>query len=444
MRRSSTVAAVVWVALSGCDGGGDADLGLRCASPASGEMVVAEAGQPVAVTIEIGAPDRIASLEVNGEAVTVDRSGSVELDVRARFGANHVLARAETTDGRTVDRLCTFLAAPAYQAPDAPLDEAVTMRLGPAAVDDADGDATELHSLADLFRRFLDSGAIESGLELYFLTGAPVKSMECDRVAADGVTCELETRLDYRGNDFGGIETLSLTPIEDGIAFDGRSRQVTLDVRLEGTVDPSGAATPISADGTLTFEYFEMAGEVDVLATDGRIEVPLRRLTNVMVGDITASFPSITDPTLRADVESEIVGYYVGSSGDSFTNGFAEYLLDNLSNIVEGLLRTLDVRTLGPEVEIPGLDGQITGLSFDSSFSSVAATPDGLTFGLGTRYGGAGGAARDTLGVPLAGAVARPATPRCRSATTCRRACSTSCCTATGRRAGSTGSWRPT
>src|SRR5690606_2679537 len=125
------------------------------------------------------------------------------------------------------------------------------------------------------------------------------------------------------------------------------------------------------------------------------------------------SFGGLPDPVIdetvfgtsftftRAQLESAVALSISGADGDALRDTIGTYVTSELSTIMQRLCSSVAVRTLGPSVSLPRLDGSGTfDLALASRFVDVDATAEGLTFELGTTDAPPSGGPA-SRGVPL-------------------------------------------
>jgi len=96
-------------------------------------------------------------------------------------------------------------------------------------------------------------------------------------------------------------------------------------------------------------------------------------------------------------------------------NALRGYVTGNFNAILDGLVSSLDISTLGASFNVPRLDGAGNiPVGFGVSFSSLSANPARMLFGIGTRITAPPAHARPSLGVPLPAeaTLLDPSTPR--------------------------------
>jgi hypothetical protein len=387
----------LWAELAGDDASlvevalavGDEGPAVRCVEPRDGSMIVADAGAPLDLVVEVERPEAVVELTVAGDPVTMDDDGTARAVIRPVLGVNYVAvdARGEGEVGSRA--LCSFVVAPAYAPEDEPIDDVVRLDLAPRAIDDRTDDAT-LNSLADLFRLALNSQGFRDVMHESLGASNPLKPMSCDQeICLFGCTCIVRSEIRYRQTRFGSRSTVTLAPIADGLRAEVRIPDLSFEVDLAGTIDNRG---------WVDLSHVSVDVEVDLHAVGGRPRVAVRRVRSVGVGDINLRFGGISG--LVIDIVEGLFEGKVRTTIEDAVRGFVE---GDLGALLDGLVSSLDVSPLATDVEVPRpAGGEPLSLRFDAGFSSLRTTASGAVFGLGLGATTVARHARVSAGVVLA------------------------------------------
>src|SRR5690606_30211635 len=228
-------------------------------------------------------------------------------------------------------------------------------------------------SLNDIFTEVLVGGLIAETLhDRWRPAGYRIKDLSCD--VPDGRLpegCALWTELDYveapdpsrpevLGVQIDGFERTSLTPIDGGLRFVGRSGEVTIEVTIDGerVAGPTFERVPLfpglsetERRGTIRVAFVEIAGDIDVRVGEaGLLEAQFRPDVDVDTGEVTATFPELPDPLVedaifglpftvaRSEVEQAIASRISGPDGNALRESIGSYVTSELSTIMERLL----------------------------------------------------------------------------------------------------------
>jgi hypothetical protein len=367
------------------DAGGPA---IACERPAPGEMLVVELpGGALELSGRVNDVAGVAGLTIDGEDVEVQADGSFATQVSPTWGLNTHDIVATDAVGNQNSTFCSYFAAGAYLPEDAPLDDGVALALTQGAVDDG-APSMPLRSLVDLLRMVIDSPGLIETLDATLRAQNPVLPNEC-RQSLPLVGCILRAGAEYRGMRVGGPNPMSGELIDGGIRFAARISNVALDVKLLGTVTNSG---------TITAEWIDVGLTFDIGLRDGQPDVTLRAVDRLAVGGLDSDF----DGVITGFILELVFSAFEGTIRNELVNALRGFLVDNIDEVLSGVLSGLDISALSAQLEIPSLSGG-DPIPLDVGFGLTTIDTNAQRFlvGLGTTVGGPVVEAGRSAGVPL-------------------------------------------
>jgi hypothetical protein len=353
---------------------------IDCVFPTFGAMEVATPGARIEFAADVADVEDVTNVTVNGTVVTPGATGIVRSMETVAFGHNHVEVVATYRDGRVVKQLCSFLAAPFYLPEGEEIGGATSMRISGAGIDDGSM-VGPINSLNDFVLAVLEGGLLRDTLHARFSDpSVHIKSCSCDVMS--GMACTVSTEAIYQDVAVGASNTSSLRAIDGGVNFRGTVRDVALTIRLQTC---GGSMVMFSEIGTVNFDSVSVDVDFDTLLLGGRFAARTRRVNSVALGPVTASFPTMS-PVFRASVEAAVVRHITGPDGASLRASIGAFIETELAGLLDALLATIDIRSLGGTFAIPSIAGRLIAFDFASSYTSHTATASGLEFRLGTSY----------------------------------------------------------
>jgi hypothetical protein len=367
---------------------------IDCVYPTFGAMEVATPGSRIEFAADVADPEDVTNVTVNGAVAMPGETGVVRSSVGVDFGHNHVEVVATYRDGRVVRQLCSFVAAPSYLAEGDELTGAVSMRISGAGIDDGSM-VGPINSLNDFVLAVLEGGLLRDTLHARFSDpSVSIKSCSCDVMM--GTTCSVSTEAIYQDIAVGASNTSSLRAIEGGVNFRGTVRDIALTIRLQTC---PGSSVSFSEIGTVSFESISVDVDFDTLLLGGRFAARTRRVNSVTLGAVTASFPTLS-PLFRTTVEMAVVRHITGPDGATLRASIGAFIETELEGLLDALLATIDIRSLGGTFAMPSIAGRLIAFDFASSYTSHTASASGLEFRLGTSYESPPSIAIPTDGMP--------------------------------------------
>jgi hypothetical protein len=189
---------------------------LRC----TGDLTMIDAAVGATVTVRGTVTDTsgIRGMRVGGRALTVGADGTWQTTYTARWGVNFLDVSATDTLGMENSRTCAFLLSDDWNAEDALLSNAVSLRLTQAAVGDGDP-SSPITSLDDILQTVVNSRGLRDSLHSALLAANPLKPDACDQeVCAFGrCVCLFRSEIRYLESELRGPHVTSLTLVDGGL-----------------------------------------------------------------------------------------------------------------------------------------------------------------------------------------------------------------------------------
>ena len=333
----------------------------------------------------------VQSVTINGAPATLNpSSGNYEAGVSAGFGMTFADVVATDQFGHENSTTCFVLVAENFTAEDAQMPGAIGMRLAPAAI--GDPQPTGLNSINDILHTILASPQLRSLVDGGLVAANPVSDGGCGVFACS-------PRVNYNTGTVHWdppSSTLSLVP--GGLQAQITLPNVRLSVNACGTTCCIGgstiAVTASSITATVGFSL-QLQG--------GVLRAALLGSPSVTVGSI-----SLDGSGFCGVIVDLLQGFFTGTVRDAVHNALVSFINTSVAPLLDQLVSSLDINTLGASFAVPRLDGTgSVGLQFGLAFSSFDITSARALLGIGTRFTPASaGHNRPSLGVPR-----RTATP---------------------------------
>ena len=360
---------------------------IQCGSPADGEMVNVAPGGTISFQGSVDDTSGVDSVTVNGVAATLDGSGGFSAPVVVDFGINFLDVVATDSFGEESSRTCAFLASDRWAPPGDVLGDTVALSLGQQAIDD--GDATgPVDSLNDLLHRVVNSSGLRDTLHTSLLAANPLKPRSCDQTFLGA--CVFRSEINYLDSELNGPNRTELTLIDGG--FHALVRLENVRIRLD--VDTNLGDT----EGWATVSEVEIELDFDAGLNGGRPTLTVRPGSVVVrSGSISTNFSGLDGFFINIIIDL-LQGTVRGIVEDTLTT----YVESNFDALLDGVVGSLDISSLGSTLTIPRLDGSGNiDIGFGVGFSSISPTASRLLFGIGTRFTGPTAIGRPTLGVAI-------------------------------------------
>lgn len=364
---------------------------INCGTPLDGSMVNIAPGSSLPFTGSVGDVNGVASVSVNGSGVVVAADGSFTRSVPVRFGINFVEVTARDVFGEENTKTCTFLATNNWASESGFLSNSVLLALLQDAIDD--GSPADIDSLNDLLYRVLTSQGLVNQLKQTLSASNPLKPSSCDQTVL-GV-CVLRSEVTYQDLQVNGPNSSTLTLVNGGLRSTIEIKNLRIRIRVKGQV----AGIPYDTSGWVTVSSLGLALILDVSLQAGRPKVTVRpNATTVSVGSVSTSFDG-----LDGGIVNIIVSLFNGTIRNLLANTVRGFVETSFNEVLDGVLGSLDITSLGTSFDVPKLDGSGTiTLQFGVNFTDVDITTQRARFGIGTRLTPSNiQVAVNSLGVPL-------------------------------------------
>jgi hypothetical protein len=376
------------------------DVLINSTGPAivcSGDASMRNVAPPAAMTVSGTANDvnGVASITVNGVSVPVGAGGSFSRSIATRFGMNFVSVTATDTFGEPTTRVCTFLVTNRWANPANPVGDMVSLKMVQDAVDDGDRSGA-LDSLGDILHAVVNSSGLRSAVHSALLAANPLKPSSCDSQTCTifGCICWYSSEVRYLDSRFDGPHTVSLSLVSGGISAVARFDNVNVRLRVRGSVGPF----PYDTSGWVWVEYVEVRLTLDTAVVNGIPRITLRP------GQVTSSAGQIMTSFGGLDgwiINNIVVPLAQGQLRTALRNIISSYISNNFNGLLDGLVSSLNITSLGTSFAVPKLGGGTVTLNFGIGFSSMATSSSRWLIGIGTRFSAATLNAFPTLGVAL-------------------------------------------
>lgn len=327
----------------------------------------------------------VRSVKINGATATLNpTTGNYEAGVGAGFGMSFVDVVATDQFGRENSTTCFILVAESFTAENTHMAGSLGMRLDPNAI--GDPQPTGLNSINDILLAVLSSPPLRALVDGGLLGANPVSNGGCGVFACS-------PRVNYNGNSIHWDQpssTVSLVP--GGLQIQVTLPNVRLSVNACGTTCCIGGSTisvtASSISATVAFSL-QLQGGVLRAAVQGTPTV-----TVGSVGLDGSGFCGLIIDLLES--------FFTGTVRDAVRDALSSFINSDVAPLLDQLVSSLDINTLGTSFQVPRLDGSGTiGLQFGLAFSSFDITTLRALLGIGTRFTPAVIAHnRPSLGIP--------------------------------------------
>jgi hypothetical protein len=336
------------------------------------------------VPVHVTATFNVQSVTINGVAATHNAStDNWEAGIPADFGMTFVNVSARDELGRENSTTCFVLAAQSFVAEDAHLGGALGLRLDQNAI--GDPDPSGLNSINDLLFTVLGSDQLHQLVD----DGIP------STVGGDG--CHFFTDCPPR-----------VTYDRGSIGWDRASSELTLvDGGLQANITLPNAHLKVSACSVLC-----CPGGSDITVTAGTITATVTFSLSLQGGVLRAALQGepdvfVAEPDLHPTgfcglIIDVLKSFLTGTVRDAIHDALQSFIASNVAPLIDQLVSSLDINTLGASFAVPRLDGTGNiGLQFGLQFSTFDLSSTRGLLGIGTRFTpSAVGQNRRSLGVP--------------------------------------------
>lgn len=365
---------------------------IACDEPANAAILELAPGGEIDLRGSVADASGVERVLVGGVPVPVAPDGTFTRTIGTVYGINAVDVAAVDVNGVETARTCSFLVADQWAEGD--LQDAITFRLGQAAIDDGSRTAT-IDSLADILQAALNSGELQDTIDAGMKAANPVKPSACDeQVCVFGAcVCVLRSRVDFVESSLPGPNTTRLTLVDGGMSGNIRFDRPALKMRVQGHV----AGIPYDTTGWVTFSSIAVNLVFDLRLDAGRPRMSVRPgSVQTTVGTISTDFSGLDGAILEI-----VASLASGTLRDMVRDLITSFVRDGFNSLLDGVLSGLDLTALGSTIDVPRLDGGSLPLTFAVSASSLSATSTRDLFGLSTRFSAPAAHARPGSAAPL-------------------------------------------
>ncbi|MBX3158299.1 MAG: hypothetical protein KF773_20185 [Deltaproteobacteria bacterium] len=344
---------------------------MRIDAPATAsEAYMLQAAPGVAsVPVRVSDTFAIQSVRINGGAATFNAgTGAFHRNVTLDFGMNFVDVVATDMFGRENSTTCTVLAAATYTPEANHVTGALGLRLDPASISDAVPGG--LNSLNDILIQVLRSTQLRTLVDGGLLGSNPISNGSCGVFAC-------QPRVNYNGGSVNWntpSSTLSLIP-------GGLRAQVTLpNVRLQ--VNACGTTCCIGGSNiTVTSNVISATVDFSLQLQGGVLRAAVQGSPNVVVGSV-----NLDGSGFCGFIIDLVQGFFTGTVRNAVRDALASFINSDVGPLLDQVVSSLDVTTLGTSFIVPRLDTGNVSLGFGLQFSSFEVTTQRALLGIGTRF----------------------------------------------------------
>lgn len=353
------------------DSAGPAIQCRRIDNPAVASDAYMMASAPASVLLPVRVDDAfdVESVTIGGVPATLGSSGNYQAGVSIDFGMNFVDVVAVDQFGQENSTTCSVLVGSNFTPEAAIMPGALALRLDPAAV--GDGQPTGLNSLNDILFSILSSPALRSLVNQGLVDANPISDGSCGVFACT-------PRVNYNsGSLTWGQPTTSLSLVPGGLAATVTLPNVELRVSACGTTCCIGGSN-------ITVRATQITASVNFGLTlqGGVLRASVAGDPVVTVGDVTlngSGFCGILIDLLE--------GFFADTVRGAVRDALAGFIDSDVGPLIDELVSSLDITTLGQTFAVPRLDGSGSiELGFGLEFTSLDITGSRALLGIGTRF----------------------------------------------------------
>jgi hypothetical protein len=345
----------------------------------------------------------VQSVAINGTPATFNAStGNYQAGVPVGFGMTFVDVVARDQFGRENSTTCFVLAAASFGAEDSHTAGSIGMRLDPTAI--GDPQPTGLNSLNDILAVILSSAQLRGLVNGGLVAANPINDGSCGVFACS-------PRVNYNSGTIQWDQPSStLALVTDGLQAQVTLPNVRLSVAACGTTCCIGGSTIAVRASSITATI-----RFGLQLQGGVLRASLQGSPTVAVGSV-----SLNGSGFCGFLIDLLEGFFTGTVRDAVRNALVSFINSDVAPLLDQLVSSLDINTLGQSFEVPRLDGSGNiALQFGLAFSTFEITTARALLGIGTRFTPASvghnrpslGIARRTAGVfldPPGTSTARP------------------------------------
>lgn len=336
---------------------------------------------PVSVTDSF----TVSSVKINGATATFDgATGLFRAPLPLAFGMNFFDVVATDQFGKENSTTCFVLVSEFYTPEASPMNGSLALRLDPNAVGDA-STAGAINSLNDILFVILNSNQIKTLVNNGLVGANPINDGSCGVFA-----CEPD--VNYVNNTISwSTATTSVVLRNGGLTINVTLPNVRLRASACGTTCCIGGSTV-----TVVANPISAAINFNLTLVNGVMRASVAGTPTVTVGAVSLDGSGFCGAILDL-----IEGLVTGPVRTAVQNALRSFINSDVAPLLDQLVSSLDVNTLGSTFNVPKLDGSGNlQLGFGLAFSSLNISTTRALLGLGTRFTpGAVGQNRPSLGV---------------------------------------------
>jgi hypothetical protein len=360
---------------------------MRADAPSqpSGAYMLQRGPSTLVIPVRITDAFAVRSVTINGAPATLNASsGNYEAGVAAGFGMTFADVVATDQFGRENSTTCFVLAAANFTAEDAQMPGSIGMRLDPGAI--GDPQPTGLNSINDILYTILSSPQLRGLVDGGLVAANPVNGGGCGILACS-------PRVNYNAGTVRWDQpSSSLSLVPGGLQAQVTLPNVRLSVNACGTTCCIGGSTiAVTASAITATIGFSLQLQGGVL------RAALQGSPSVAVGSI-----SLDGSGFCGIIVNLLQSFFTGTVRNAVHNALVSFINSDVAPLLDQLVSSLDINTLGASFSVPRLDGTGSiGLQFGLGFSSFDITTARALVGISTRFTPAStGQNRPSLGVP--------------------------------------------
>ena len=344
---------------------------MRADSPSTpSDAYMLQAG-PSTVAIPVRVTDAFAvqSVTINGTAATFDAgTGNYRAGVPVAFGMNFIDVVATDQFGKENSTTCFVLVGEFFTPEANHMGGSLGMRLAPAAI--GDSQPTGLNSLNDIFFTVMSSDAFRAMVDQGLVASNPLNSNGCGFFSCP-------PRINYNAGTIRWNQpSTSMELIADGL----RTTVTLPNVRLAVSACSTGCC-PGGTTVQVTVSQISATINFGLALQGGQLRASLQGQPIVTVGSISLNSSGFCGGIVDL-LQSFISGYIRDAVRDALT----DFINSDVGPLLDQLVSSLDINTLGTSFNVPRLDGGNLSLGFGLTFSSLNITTGRALLGIGTRF----------------------------------------------------------
>ena len=355
--------------------------GINCDDPVDGSMVDMSPGALVAFEGSVADANGVDTLLINGSSVTVADDGSFSTLVPTQWGINFVEVVATDQFGEENSRTCSFLVSDYYASQSTYMDDAVALKLRQPSIDDVSRSGG-ITSLADLLHTVLNSQGLLDEVDSALSAANPLQPFTCEsETCIFGLcVCWFGWGLQYDDGLTAGARSVAMDLVTGGVDANARIEDLGVRVYVPYVVAEIGGST----DGWVYTDFADIDLTLDIfLDTGNNVRASIRPgSVDVQMGSISTQFSG-----LDGAIVNGVVSLFNGFVRDLLADTLQGFIEDSFDEVIDGVVSSLDINTLGSTFNVPQLDGTgSVGVRFNLRFSRVSTTSSRLAVGVGTRF----------------------------------------------------------